>query len=157
MIWLTVFFSGLFLISLDQFVKYWAVVYLKPVGTINVLDGLFALSYVENRGAAFGLMEGWRWLFIPLTVVVVAGLLIYYARLPRARKYWAVRVPMMFILSGAVGNFIDRVRLAYVVDMFEFKFITFPVFNVADICLVCGTFAFAFVMIFIIKEEKPGE
>jgi signal peptidase II len=153
MIWFIAFFSGLFLVSLDQLVKYWARIYLQPLSSIDIIQGFFSLSYVENNGAAFGLLQGWRWVFIPLTVIVVAAILIYYGRLPRKRIYWAVRVPMLLIISGALGNFIDRLRFGYVVDMFEFRFITFPVFNVADICLVCGTIAFVIVTLFVIKEE----
>ncbi len=157
MIWVTAAISCSLLIILDQLVKYWARTNLQFQPSVNVIEGLFAFTYVENRGAAFGLMQNGRWLFIPLTVIVVAVIIFYYARMPRTRIYWSARIPILLIISGAVGNFIDRVRFGYVVDMFEFKFISFPVFNVADICLVCGTIALSIVLLFVIKEEPRGK
>jgi signal peptidase II len=156
MIWFIAFLSGLLLVLADQLVKYLARVRLMPLGSIDIIEGFFSLTYLENDGAAFGLLQGWRWVFIPLTVIVVVFILIYYARLPRTRLYWAIRVPLIFILAGALGNFIDRLRFGYVVDMFEFRFITFPVFNVADVCLVLGTAAFVIVSLFVIKDEPKN-
>jgi signal peptidase II len=149
--WLPSVFCGL-LVLLDQSVKRWAAEALRPIGEKPFLPGFVRLSYVENRGAAFGIMQGAGWFFIPLTVVMLIVIAWYYARLPKARRYWLARVPMLMLLAGAAGNFIDRVRHGYVVDMFEFEFISFPVFNVADICLVAGAAASAFVLLFVVKE-----
>ena len=144
--------STLLLTAADQWVKHWAATVLQPLGTIPILDGLLRFAYVENRGAAFGLLQNGRWFFVPLTLVFVGLLLFYYIRLPKERKYWAVRVPLILICAGAVGNFIDRLINGYVVDMLEFLFISFPVFNLADILLVSGTFLLAFIWLFVIKE-----
>lgn len=146
--------SSIVILALDQWVKYWARTWLQPVGEKPLINGLLGFTYVENRGAAFGMMQGARWLLIPLTVVVLAGIAVYYVKLPYDRATVPVRVPLILILAGALGNFIDRLKDGYVVDMFEFKFISFPVFNVADICLVCGTILLAFVMLFIWKPEQ---
>lgn len=151
MIWLMAS-ASILLIALDQWVKHWAVTYLQPVGEISLIDGLFGLIYVENQGAAFGLLQGGRWLFIPVTLIVTGVIAFYYIRLPRTREYLPVRIPMVFIFAGAIGNFIDRLLNGYVVDMFQFKFITFPIFNVADICLVVGTIVLAFILFFVIKD-----
>jgi signal peptidase II len=151
--------SCILLILLDQWVKYWAKIHLRHSTSQTIIPNFIGLTYVENRGAAFGFMQGGRWIFVVLTIAVAIGIIIYYAGLPRERKYWLVRIPLIFIFSGAIGNFIDRLRFGYVVDMFEFLFIRFPVFNVADICLVTGTFTLAFVFVFIIKDtpvhDKP--
>ena len=151
MIWFAPLLS-LLLIALDQWTKHWARAHLQPVGTRPVWEGFFALTYVENRGAAFGLMQGGRWFFVVLTVVVLAGMVYYYIRLPQTGKNWLVRVPMIFVFAGAAGNLIDRAWLGYVTDMFQFTFINFPVFNVADVCLVIGTAALAAVLLFIIRD-----
>lgn len=152
MIWLAGL-SSILLVALDQLTKYWARVYLQPVGEKPFLPGLISFLYTENRGAAFGLMQGGRWFFIPLTLVVLIAILVYYFWLPREKIYWALRIPLIFVFAGAVGNMIDRALNGYVVDFLSFDFIKFPIFNVADICLVCGTLSMAFVMLFVIKDK----
>ncbi|MCL2708122.1 MAG: signal peptidase II [Defluviitaleaceae bacterium] len=142
------------LIALDQAVKRWAVASLKPVFEKPIVNGFVRFAYVENSGAAFGMLQGGRWFFVPLTVVMFAFFAVYYARLPKTRINWFVRVPMVLIAAGAAGNFVDRLRNGFVVDMFEFEFISFPVFNVADMCLVAGTFSVAAAFLFIVKERK---
>jgi signal peptidase II len=144
--------SCILLVALDQWVKLWAVAHLKGAPGRDVIGGFLGLTYVENQGAAFGMFQGGRWFFVAVTIAVLAGVAVYYIKLPRTPVYWAVRVPLIFVFAGAVGNFIDRVRQGFVVDMFEFLFISFPVFNVADICLVAGTIVLAFMFLFVIKE-----
>ena len=127
------------LIIVDQVSKYLIQISLSPVGaTLPVINGLFQLTNVHNSGAAWGLMAGFRWLFIPLTIIV-AGALIYV--LFRFHKKLTVfsRITLALLFSGAVGNLIDRVLLSYVRDFFDFTpIINFPVFNVADSCLTVG-------------------
>lgn len=141
------------LVILDQLVKQWARDYLLPIGNIPIINGFIGFRYATNTGAAFGILEGARWFFIILTVVVLIALLIYEFKMPYTRRNLWVRIPMALMLAGAIGNFIDRLLFGYVVDMFEFLFISFPIFNVADILLVTGTFAYAFVALFVLKEE----
>ena len=149
-------FTALLLVILDQIVKQWARDYLMPVGTIPLIDGLIGFRYATNTGAAFGLFQGGRWFFVILTIVVFAVILIYEFKLPYTKQNLLVRIPMTLMLAGAVGNFIDRLLFGYVVDMFEFLFINFPIFNVADMLLVAGTFAYAFVTLFILKEKPES-
>ena len=149
--------SLLLLVVLDQLVKQWARDYLMPpygVGAFPLIDGLIGFRWATNTGAAFGIFQGGRWFFVILTVVVVAVILVYEFKLPYTRQNMWVRIPMLLILAGAIGNFIDRLLFGYVVDMFQFLFINFPIFNVADILLVVGTFAYVFVMLFILKEGR---
>ena len=149
-------FTALLLVVLDQIIKQWARDYLMPVGTIPLIDGLIGFRYATNAGAAFGLFQGGRWFFVILTVVVLAVILVYEFKLPYTKQNIWVRIPLTLMLAGAIGNFIDRLLFGYVVDMFEFLFINFPIFNVADILLVIGTFAYAFVVLFILKENSES-
>jgi signal peptidase II len=151
--WFAFIFS-LILIFTDQIVKRWAFEFLEPVGDIPIIEGFIRFAYVENDGAAFGLFQGGRWFFIPLTVLISTGIVIFYAKLPYNKTSWKIRAPLLLIFAGAAGNFIDRILKGYVIDMFEFMFITFPVFNIADICLVTGTFALAVIMLFFVKEKS---
>jgi len=141
------------LVGLDQWVKQWARVYLQPVGRLPFIDGFLGFRYMENAGAAFGIMQGARWFFVVLTVVVL-GVMVWYERsIPPGRLYLLIRVPMAMIAAGAIGNFIDRLLFGYVVDMFEFLFVNFPIFNVADILLVVGVSICVIVVLFVIKDD----
>jgi len=126
------------LVASDQFVKYLAVLYIQPLDSIAVLPGVFHLTFVINRGAAFGILQGSRWFFVVITVVVLALEVYYYITLPKTTGYGFIRAAMVLIAAGAIGNFIDRLLNGSVVDMFEFKLIQFPVFNLADTFVVCG-------------------
>jgi len=145
------------LIILDQIVKQWARIYLMPVGRIPIIDGLIGFRYATNTGAAFGIFQGGRWFFVILTIIVLAVIIIYEFKLPHTKQNLWIRIPMTLMLAGAVGNFIDRLLFGYVVDMFEFLFFNFPIFNVADMLLVIGTFGYAFAALFILKEESKEE
>lgn len=120
----------------DQIVKYWAATDLQARGTIPLWEGVFHLTYCENTGAAFSMFSGQRWMLLAVTVVLLAGLL--YA----LHKNWMQnafgRTSLRLIISGAIGNMIDRFLLGYVVDLFDFRLIHFPIFNVADILLCVG-------------------
>ena len=146
------------LVALDQWAKHLARIHLAPLGpfqptrSIVLIEGFFGLNYTKNSGMAFGLLEGWRWFFVVFTVIVLGVIVYYESKLPHTNRFLWIRIPMAMIVAGTVGNFIDRLMDGYVVDMFQFLFINFPIFNVADILLTTGTFIFAFVILFIIKE-----
>ena len=127
------------LLVLDQVSKYLVQLYLSPVGaSVPVFDGILQLTNVHNTGAAWGMLEGFRWLFIPLTLIV-AGLLI--AVILRFRKKLTVfsRITLALLFAGAIGNFIDRVLLSFVRDFVDITpLFSFPVFNVADSALSVG-------------------
>jgi signal peptidase II len=88
---------------------------------------------------------------------VFAVLLYYEFKIPHNKQNLWLRIPMVLIFAGGLGNFIDRLLVGYVVDMFEFLFISFPIFNVADILVVTGTFVYAFATIFILKDNPENE
>ena len=113
---ISVFFFTAFLVGADQAVKYWTVQNLKGQSDIVLWPGVFELTYVENRGAAFGMLQNQRWLFTVLTVAVILGLLFVFFRLGPERKFKLTRVCCVGVLAGAIGNLIDRSILHYVVE-----------------------------------------
>lgn len=143
----------LILIALDQFTKYLAVKTLKPNGPLILFENIFEFRYLENHGAAFGILQGKFELFIPLTIIMCGLFLFAYVRIPYIKKFAILRIVLCFMIAGAVGNFIDRVIFGYVIDFIYFKLIDFPIFNVADIYITCSSFVFAFLLIFYYKEE----
>lgn len=142
----------LILIIADQYTKHLAVRFIKPVGSVEVIKNILRFSYVENRGAAFGMLRDARWVFITVTVISVAAIIWWMVfRRPESRL---LRVSLLLILSGALGNLIDRVMLGYVTDMIDVAFIDFPVFNFADCCVVVGAVLFAIYVLFVYKEPE---
>ncbi len=152
--WLIPAFAAVILIGLDQVTKYLALINLKPVSSMVFIKGILDFTFVENRGVAFGMFSGQRWFILLLTGLITAALLYYYKKLPKTKEYQLVRPVLILIFSGAIGNMIDRVFRGYVVDFFEFAFIDFPVFNVADIYVVVGVCILAFLILFVIKEPE---
>lgn len=126
------------LVGIDQLTKYLAEVYLRGQADIKVWPDVFHLSYVENRGAAFGMMQGRQTFFVIITCIVLIGVVWYWRQIPSNRAGMWMKGALILVISGAIGNLIDRIALHYVRDMFYFILIDFPVFNVADICVVVG-------------------
>lgn len=149
------FFAGIIGIIIDFITKKLAVGYLKDGADKILIDGVFKLSYVENRGAAFGILSNHRALFIALTVFIVLLILIMLIKLkPKSRL---LRWGATLIISGAAGNLADRIMLGYVVDFLDFYLIGFPVFNFAD-CFVCvGAFASLLYYLFFDGKKADGE
>ena len=134
---------------LDQVVKM-AVV--KNIGLSEqkpVIKGVLSLTHLRNNGAAWSILEGQQWFFV-LTTVLVLTVAIWFWLKNLSKNWYAIGLTL--IISGALGNFIDRVRQGYVVDMFQLDFINFPIFNVADILLSIG-FVVLFIGILIEKDE----
>ncbi len=150
-------FSFALLVLLDQLTKQWAVIRLRGRNPITLIPNVFQLYYLENHGAAFGILQGRQSIFIIITIIVFAAILYVYARLPFIWKYRAIRVFLVLIAAGAVGNFIDRVSQNYVVDFFYFVLIDFPIFNVADIYVTCSTILLIIVLLFRFKEDDFTE
>lgn len=128
------------LIALDQISKLVVLNQLADGTVVDIIPGFFRLLYVENRGAAFGILQEGRPLFIVITLAVIAFLL-YGIYFKRGEVKGMLRVALVLILAGAVGNFIDRLRLHFVVDFLSFRFFghDFAVFNLADAMIVVGT------------------
>lgn len=141
--------SILFVI-VDQVVKMWIVNNFSLHEGMEFIKGIVSILYVRNTGAAWGMFEGKMFFFYLITAVAVGTLL--YLMFKEKGKSKLLLTAYSLILAGAVGNFIDRIRLGYVVDMFKFEFIDFPIFNVADICLTIGVIFLFYYVIF--KEQS---
>lgn len=152
-----VILSILALVALDQLVKYWAVTVLAPAVTIPLIDGVFALTYVENTGAAFSLLAGKNQQYLLAAIALVVVLAAVWA----LKNGWALtalgKVSIYLIIAGAVGNLIDRVARGFVVDLFNFELIHFPVFNVADIYVVVGVILFLVYNLFLHDKAEAAQ
>ena len=140
-------------VILDQWSKYMAVLHLQGTDGVDLIPGVFRLTYLENRGAAFGVLQGQQWFFYIITAVILVAVLLVYRRMPAGRKFLPLRVCAVLIVSGALGNLIDRVGQGYVVDFFYFELIDFPVFNVADIFVTVSAVLLAVLLLLYYKEE----
>lgn len=141
------------LIVPDQWTKSMAVTSLKGNPPLVLIPNILEFVYVENTGAAFGTFQGMRSIFLILAPVVCVILFILFMKLKDEKKYTPLRFCFLFIIAGALGNFIDRLRLSYVVDFIYFKLIDFPVFNVADIYVTCSCILLILLLLFKYKEE----
>lgn len=147
------FIGCLLLVVIDQFTKVLALQNLKGQEPITIIPDVFQLLYVENRGAAFGILQNKQWVFLIITAIVLAALIWALPRMSRERHFLPLRLCLCFIGAGAVGNMIDRIFRGYVVDFFYFKLIDFPVFNVADIYVTTSAIVLIFLIVFLYKEE----
>ena len=147
-------FCSVLLILADRVTKAAAVRHLKDQEPIRLIRGVLELKYLENHGAAFGMLQNKQTLFFILTVAVLGLILFFFLfRIPQGRKYMPLNIMCILLFSGAIGNFIDRITQSYVVDFIYFSLIDFPIFNVAD-CYVSVSAVLLFVLIlFFYKEE----
>jgi len=126
------------LVAIDQGSKYLAEIYLKPLASYPIIPDVFHLTYGRNTGAAFSILQG-KQIFLIIFTMVILSMLTFYLIKNIKKGSRLLNFSLAFILGGALGNLIDRIRLSYVVDMFDFTLINFPVFNSADIFVVLGT------------------
>jgi signal peptidase II len=145
--------SVIFLIAVDQLTKYLTVLNIDEGAYIPILGNVFGLSYVKNPGAAFGILQEQTWLFVIFTIIILTGIVYTYIKVPNNKKYIPLKITLILFIAGAIGNFIDRIRFKYVVDMLYFKLINFPVFNAADCYVVIGAILLIVLMLFKYKEE----
>ena len=141
-------------VFIDQITKYLAVLYLKGKPAKVIIDGVFELQYLENRGAAFGMMQNMQYVFVAGAVVICIIILYLYIRMPYTFRYLPLRICAVLLCAGAIGNMIDRIRLNYVIDFFYFSLIDFPIFNVADCYVVIACIAFALLILFYYRDEN---
>ena len=141
------------LVAVDQITKALAVAYLKPVATVPIIQDVLHLTYRENTGAAFSILDGFRWGFVILAVIV-CGVVVYInaARKIDSKLFYTASI---LVVSGAIGNVIDRIATGSVVDFVDFRLINFAVFNFADICLTVGVaLLFIYFLFFYGKNKK---
>ena len=143
-------------VILDQVTKTIVMNTMELYQTIPVIEDVFSFTYIHNYGAAWGMFSNHRWVFIILTAValVIMPILLYKYR----KVHFLFNFSLSLIIGGAIGNMIDRIGLGYVVDFLQATFIDFPVFNVADVCVVCGAIMMFIYIIFFDKTlfaDKP--
>ncbi len=132
-LWISIIVAS---VILDQLTKWIVVSSMEMYESIVLIKNVFSFTYIPNYGAAWGMFSDHRWVFM---VVTSAALIIMPLILYRYRKvHFLFSLSLSLFIGGAIGNMIDRVFVGYVVDFLEFTFIDFPVFNVADICVVFG-------------------
>ncbi len=163
------------LVAIDQFTKYLADVFLNGKADIPIIKDVFELKYLENQSAAFGMdpisllhnifhFEAFEndpqlflnvkmLFFVILTIALIALFCWLFLRIPQEKKFRFMDLILIFFISGAIGNFIDRVTNNYVIDFLYFKLIDFPIFNVADIYVTCSAVAMLVLGIFYYKDE----
>ena len=161
LIWLAVIIVTVFL---DQLTKYLTVLHLKPIDTYPIIEDVFHLTYVENTGAAFGMMKDARWVFMITSTAAIIGILGYMIHryyVKKEKLHWAEALSLSLIVGGGIGNMIDRTMLGYVVDMIDCRFINFAVFNVADsfVCIGAGLMILYLIVLTVkeIKAEKAAK
>ncbi len=146
------FLISALLVGLDQWSKYLTVQNISLGETKEFIPGFLSLTHLRNTGAAWSLLEGKMIFFYVITVIV--SVVIIYLLIKNYKKSIWYSVGLSFVLAGAIGNFIDRVRLGYVVDMLQTDFMNFPIFNVADSALVVGVIC---IFIYLILDEKAAK
>lgn len=141
------FLLAVLLVSTDQITKYLARTNLSGKSAISLIPNVFELFYLENRGAAFGMLSNRQWFFVAIAVVMSAAAVYVYLRLPPGRHYRFLKVVCVLVVSGALGNMLDRLFYHYVIDFLYVSLIDFPVFNIAD-CYICISSALAVIALF---------
>lgn len=147
----SIFISILLLIALDQAVKWYVVKEIPLGGMRRFIPKVVSLTYLKNSGAAFSMLENQQWFFTIITLIAMGAAFVYLYRNIKG-SIWLL-LGLTLIISGGIGNFIDRVRQDFVVDMFHLDFMNFAIFNVADIYLSIGV---GLLLIYLLREESHG-
>ncbi len=145
--------SVIALTIIDQLLKLWSVSTLMNKEPIVIIDGVLELRYLENNGAAFGMLQNATVFFLILTVVILAVAVVVYIKTPYEKRFDFLRLTLILLTAGAIGNFIDRAVHTYVVDFIYFRLIDFPIFNFADICVTFAEIFLVIAIIFVYKED----
>ena len=152
------------MVGLDQWTKYLTIQYLSDGHEVKVLGDALVISYVQNRGMAWGLFQNGQMIFALLTPIAIAAIVFLYVRTPWEPEYRPIRIAEVMLVGGALGNLLDRIfrydpvdgKLfhGFVVDMIYLKAIKFPVFNVADVFVTVAFFLMVFLLIFVYNEDE---
>ena len=145
------------LIGLDQFTKNLAINHLMNKDDIILIPNVLQLHYLENTGAAFSMLEGKQVLFAIMTPILLVALFYLLLRIPKHTKFIPLDYVIVFLIAGAIGNYIDRITNNYVVDFIYFSLINFPVFNVADIYVTVAVIVLFLLILVYYKDEDLEE
>ena len=149
----TDFMLFVILVIADQLTKHLAVVRLKNQAAYNLINGILEFNYLENRGAAFGVLQNQKYFFVFVALIFIGVIVFVLIKVPTQKKYYSLNILLVMIAAGAVGNMIDRVRYDYVVDFIYLVCIQFPIFNMADIYVTTATVILVFQILFVYKTN----
>ena len=149
----TDFMLFVILVIADKLTKHLAVVRLKNQAAYNLINGILEFNYLENRGAAFGVLQNQKYFFVFVALIFIGVIVFVLIKVPTQKKYYSLNILLVMIAAGAVGNMIDRVRYDYVVDFIYLVCIQFPIFNVADIYVTTATVILVFQILFVYKTN----
>ena len=145
-----IFILSAIIVLFDQISKYAAIKYLKDTYSHVIIPNFFRLTYVENYGAAFGILQNKKIFFVIITFIVIGTISVFLMKNYNKINLFT-KLSLGMFLGGTIGNFIDRVRFGYVVDFLSFRLFNryeFPVFNIADIFIVVGTIVILILVLF---------
>lgn len=142
-----------FLTAIDQLSKFIIQGTFQLYESKPIIRDVFHITYIQNTGVAWGLFKGGRIIFLIVTLLALVFCGYIYMNISGSKKYKGVKVCLIFLVSGAIGNMIDRIKLAYVVDFLDFTWIDFPIFNIADIYVTCSMIVLIILCIFVYKNE----
>lgn len=138
------------IVGVDQWVKWKITNNLALSQTKSLIPGVLSLNHIQNTGSAWSILEGEILFFILVTIIAIIIIVTLMIKNRHHYNRWFM-YGLSLILAGAIGNFIDRIRLGYIVDMFQTDFMNFPIFNIADMSLTIGVFC---ILVYIILDEK---
>lgn len=147
------FLCLMILIFIDQFSKYLATIFLKEKKIVTLIPNVLKLQYHENDGAVWGILSGQILFLVIITLVILLLLLYLYLNIPDYQKYNLLKIILIFITAGAIGNMIDRLVYNYVVDFIYFELINFPIFNIADSYISVSAFLLIILSIFYYSND----
>lgn len=142
------------LVALDQITKFIVRTSFALYESHPLIKNVFHLTYIQNTGIAWGMFKNGRTIFLILTILVLLICACFYAKIPESKRFTPIRVCLVFLVSGAIGNMIDRISLRYVVDFFDFRLINFPIFNVADIYVTVSMIVLILLCAFYYHEHE---
>lgn len=150
LIWDFIFF--ILLNALDRVAKYFVQLYCKKDDFV-ILDDIFEITYLENYGGSFGILNNQRFFFIFISALFISLIVFFICVLPNNRKFNGLNIWLTFMVAGTAGNMIDRIMYGYVLDFIYIPKINFPVFNLSDIWITFGAFFTIIIVLFRLKEK----
>jgi signal peptidase II len=135
------------IVVIDQISKYYAQTLLQGGPSVPLIKNIFHLTYARNTGAAFSILEGNQFILKGVTTLIMIFLVGYLYKVTKEKGQILFKISLAFILGGGIGNLIDRIRLEYVIDYFDFTLINFAIFNVADSFVVVGTILLGYLLV----------
>lgn len=148
--------ATLILVGLDQLFKYIVASNMEVGSMIPAIKGLLNWRYLENEGASFSILEGARWFFVVGTILIIAAIVFFIAR--KKIYHFTGKIASVLIVSGGIGNLIDRIRMGKVIDYIDISpLFRFPVFNFADCCIVVGGIILVIYVLFLHDQNAPKE